>query len=359
MFVLPQYVNDFISLFKKHKFKIFVVGGAVRDILAGKNPLEVGDNWDFATDATPGDILKLFPDGFYDNKFGTVGIAHKNNGEKVIFEVTTFRKEGEYKDLRHPEKIEWAKTIEEDLARRDFTINAIAFDGEKLVDLYKGQQHLKDKLIVTVGNPDKRFSEDALRLIRAIRFASELGFLIEDKTRESIQKNASLITKISWERIRDELFKILSSPNPAEGILFMRNAGLLTFVLPELDICFLIPQKSPKRHHVYDVGTHLVMSLKNCQPKDVITRLATLLHDTGKAKTFRRDDKTRLITFYNHEVVGATLVTKISDRLKLSKKQKHKLITLVKYHQFTVTELQTDKAVRRFIKNVGKEYLMD
>src|SRR3989344_1393052 len=209
MFVLPQYVNDFISLFKKHKFKIFVVGGAVRDILAGKNPLEVGDNWDFATDATPGDILKLFPDGFYDNKFGTVGIAHKNNGEKVIFEVTTFRKEGEYKDLRHPEKIEWAKTIEEDLARRDFTINAIAFDGEKLVDLYKGQQHLKDKLIVTVGNPDKRFSEDALRLIRAIRFASELGFLIEDKTRESIQKNASLITKISWERIRDELFKIL------------------------------------------------------------------------------------------------------------------------------------------------------
>src|SRR3990167_7276511 len=345
MFKLPNVVLDFFSAFHKNNYQIYLVGGAVRDLLLNKKPEEMGDNWDFATNATPEEILKLFPKGIYENKYGTVLILINDQqstiNNSIIFEITPFRKESDYVDYRHPEKIEWAKTIVEDLARRDFTINSIAFDGKKLIDPYFGQEHLNKKLITAVGDPDKRFKEDALRLIRAIRFASELGFLIEDKTRQSIQKNAALITKISWERIRDELFKILSSPNPTEGILFMRSLGLLTFILPELDLCFLIPQKSPKRHHIYDVGTHLVMSLKVCPSKDIVTRLATLLHDVGKAKTFRRDDKTRLITFYNHEVVGATLVTKISDRLKLSKKQKHKLITLVKYHQFSVTELQT------------------
>ncbi|MBI4226089.1 CCA tRNA nucleotidyltransferase [Candidatus Roizmanbacteria bacterium] len=364
MFALPQNVVNFIQAFKKEDFQIYLVGGAVRDILLTKDQEEVGDNWDFATNAKPEEILKLFPKGIYSNKYGTVIIpvetGHAPSPDKqTLFEITPFRKEWEYKDLRHPEKIEWARTIEEDLARRDFTINALAYDGEKIIDPFGGQKHLEQKLIVAVGDPDKRFSEDALRLIRAIRFASELGFLVEDKTRESIQKNAFLITKISWERIRDELFKILASPNPAEGILFLRNTGLLTFILPELDVCFVIPQKSPKRHHIYDVGTHLVMSLKHCSSKDVITRLATVLHDVGKSKTFRRDAKNGLITFYNHEVVGTQMVKKIADRLRLSKKQKDKLVNLVQHHQFTVTELQTDKAVRRFIRNVGKEYLMD
>ncbi len=359
MFRLTRSVTDFMDVFKKNNYKIYLVGGAVRDILLNENPEEVGDNWDFATSATPEQILKLFPDGFYNNKFGTVGISIKEKDKAIIFEITTFRKEGEYKDARHPEKIEWAKTIEEDLSRRDFTVNAIAYDGEKIVDPYEGRKHIKEKLITAVGNPNKRFSEDALRLMRAIRFASELGFLIEDNTRMSIQKNAQLITKISWERIRDELFKILVSPNPAEGILFMRNTGLLTFILPEVDMCFIIPQKSPKRHHVYDVGTHLVMALKHCPSKDVITRLATLLHDVGKSKTFKREEETGLITFYNHEVVGTQMISKIADRLRLSKKQKEKLVKLVQHHQFTVSELQTDKAVRRFIRNIGQEYLQD
>lgn len=355
-----------MDFFQKKGYKIYLVGGPIRDLLLGKSV----DNWDFATDATPEEILKLFPDGFYNNQFGTVGISTK---EGMLLEVTTFRKEGEYKDLRHPEKIEWAKTIEEDLARRDFTINAIALrpvysersrttqgkSSYEIVDSYHGQSDLKKKLIVAVGDPEKRFSEDALRLIRAIRFASELGFLIEDKTRIAIQKKAQLITKISWERIRDELFKIIASPNPSEGILFLRNTGLLAFILPELDICFIIPQKSPKRHHIFDVGTHLVMALKHCPSKDIITRFATLLHDIGKSKTFRRDESTGLITFYNHEVVGTRMVEKIADRFRLSGKQKEKLIRLAQYHQFTVSELQTDKAVRRFIRNVGKEYLHD
>jgi tRNA nucleotidyltransferase (CCA-adding enzyme) len=245
------------------------------------------------------------------------------------------------------------------LARRDFTINAIAYDGKKIIDPYHGQKDLKEKIIRCVGDSDKRFSEDALRLLRAIRFASQLGFLIEEKTREAIVKNNYLITKISWERIRDEFLKILKSDHSAEGVLFLRNTGLLKYILPELDVCFSIPQKSPKRHHIYDVGTHLVMSLKHCPSKDEITRFATLIHDIGKAKTFKKDEKTGLITFYNHEVVGKKLAEKIAERFKLSNEQKTKLVRLVAYHQFTVSELQTDKAIRRFIRNLGKQYLQD
>ncbi len=342
--------------FQKNGFQIYVVGGAVRDLLLGQTPPAGGENWDFATNAKPEEILNLLPDSYYNNKYGTVTIPISKS---LLLEVTTFRKEANYKDKRHPEIIEWADTLEDDLSRRDFTINSIAFDGREIVDPYHGQEDLKNKLIRAVGDPDKRFSEDALRLMRAIRFSSQLGFLIEDKTRQSIQKNAKLISRISWERIRDELLKIIASAHPAEGILFMRTAGLLAMILPELDICFTIPQKSPKRHHIYDVGTHLVMALKNCPSADVITRLAALLHDIGKAETFRRDESTALITFYNHEVVGTKLVEKIADRLRLSNLQKKKLVTLVKYHQFTVTELQTDKAIRRFIRNTGKEYIQD
>jgi len=324
-------------------------------------------NWDFATNATPEEIIKLYPDGIYNNKYGTVTIPITigDGDEKTIaikqylFEITPFRKESLYKDFRHPQKIEWAKTIEDDLARRDFTINAIAYDGENIIDPFRGRKHIEEKLIVAVGQPDLRFKEDALRLMRAIRFSSQLGFLIEPKTLLSIQKNASLIQKISWERIRDEFLKILSSDNPAEGILFMRSTGLLAFVLPELDVCFVIPQKSPKRHHIYDVGTHSVMALKSSPTRDPITRMAILLHDIGKAPTFRRDEKTSLITFYNHEVVGEKLAINIADRLKLSKKDKEKLVKLIRYHQFSVSELQTDKALRRFIREVGLEYLQD
>lgn len=352
---LPSLISDFLENFRKNGYQIYIVGGAVRELLLGRKPA----NWDFATSATPEKILKLYPNSFYNNKFGTVGIPLKQGKEKLILEVTTFRKEGEYKDFRHPTGVQWAKTIEEDLARRDFTINAIAYDGKELIDPYGGQKHLKERLIVAVGDPDRRFSEDALRKMRAVRLSSELGFLIEEKTRESIRKNAHLIIKVSAERIRDELFRILASQNPAEGILFLRSCGLLGFILPEVDNCFEIPQKSPKRHHIYDVGTHLVMALKHCPSKDVITLFAALLHDVGKAQTFKKDEKTGLITFYNHEVVGAKIASEIADRLRLSKKDKDKLVTLVRQHQFTVTELQTDKAIRRFIRNVGKEYIQD
>lgn len=361
---LPKFVINFLKSFQNSGYKIYLVGGIVRDLLLNKQV-----DWnlaDFTTNAKPEEIQKLFPDSFYENRFGTVGIKihpdTKNFGvgvKELVFEVTTFRKESDYKDRRHPEKIEWAETIEEDLSRRDFTINAMAYDGKKLIDLFDGQKHLKQKLIVAVGDPDKRFSEDALRLLRAVRFAAELGFLLDEKTRDSIRKNAELIKHVTAERVREEFFKILSSENPAEGVLFMRSTGLLEIIFPEIDACFQIPQKSPKRHHIYDVGTHLVMSLKYCPSKDVVTRFAALLHDVGKVKTFRKDEQTELITFFNHEVVGEKITVNIANRLKLSNKQKHKLVTLVRVHQFTVTELQTDKAIRRFIRQVGKDYLQD
>ena len=357
MLKIPSYVQDFMEVFTNKGYQIFLVGGAVRDLIVKGN---IDWNFaDFATNARPQEIVKLFPKTFYENQFGTVGVEQEVDGNKIIFEVTTFRKESDYKDKRHPSFIEWANTIEEDLGRRDFTVNAMSYDGEKLMDPYNGQDDLKNKLIRAVGEPKKRFSEDALRLMRSIRFSSQLGFTIEDKTLTSLKEDAKLIEKVSGERIRDELLKIVSSENPELGILLLKESGIMKIILPELFVCFGISQISPKRHHIYDVGTHLVMSLKNCPSKDPITRLATLFHDIGKARVYKKDPKTQIITFYNHEVVGAKIVEKIADRLKLSNLDKRKLVTLVRQHQFTVSEEQSDKAIRRFIRNVGKELIDD
>ncbi|MFA9288915.1 MAG: CCA tRNA nucleotidyltransferase [Weeksellaceae bacterium] len=354
MMTLPDFVQAFISNFKKHNFEIFVVGGTVRGLVMKRETTD----WDFTTNATPEEIMKLYPDSFYNNQFGTVGIPQDIDGKQTVFEVTTYRTETSYTNTRHPDAVVWAKTVEEDLSRRDFTINAMAYDGKTLIDPYGGQADIEKQIIKSVGEPDTRFNEDALRLMRAVRQAAQLGFTIEEKTHESIKKNAELITKISWERIRDELFKLLSSTHPADGIMLLKETGLLQHILPEVEASFAISQVSPKRHHIYDVGTHLVESLRHCESTDPVTRLATLIHDIGKVKTYRKDE-TGLITFYNHEVVGAKQAEVIADRLKLSNKQKDKLVTLVAHHQFTVTEEQTDKAIRRFIRNVTLEYLDD
>ncbi len=336
---------------EKAGFETYAVGGSVRDLLLGRP----AKNWDFTTNATPQEILKIYPDGFYDNAFGTVGIAQEN-GE--IYEITTFRTESNYQDHRHPTKVLWGQTLTEDLGRRDFTIGAIAFDGKNFIDPYNGQKDLKDKIIRTVGNPNQRFAEDALRLMRAIRIATELEFLLEAETFAAIVKNAALIREISSERIRDELLKILATDHPAEGLSLLKNAGLLQEILPEVEKGFGVTQVSPGRHHLYDVGTHSFLSLKFCPSQDPIVRLATLIHDIGKPATFKKDEKD-LITFYNHEVIGASLARHLAERLKLSKKDRDRLITLVRWHQFSVDEKQTDSALRRFIRRVGKENLQD
>lgn len=348
---LPEYIQNFMTQFKNAGYKIYVVGGTVRGLLMNK---QVTD-WDFTTNAKPEEIMSLFPHSFYENTFGTVGIPEEIDGEKMVFEVTTFRKESGYSNTRHPDKVEWADKVEDDLARRDFTMNAIAYDGTDYVDPYAGQKDIEAKIIRAVGDPDVRFSEDALRLMRAIRQSSQLQFHIEEKTLESIKKNAPLIKNISWERIRDEFFKILESDFPADGVYLLKDVGILEIILPEVSDCFAIDQVSPERHHIYDVGTHLVESLRHCPSPDAITRFATLIHDIGKKKTYRKDNKTGVITFYNHEVVGAQQAEEIAERFKLSNKQKEKLVTLVRLHQFTVSEEQSDKAIRRFIREVGVE----
>jgi len=348
---IPPTVVDFMDTLKQHGHEVYVVGGAVRNLLLNMSVL----NWDFTTNATPEQIQAIFPHHFYHNIYGTVTVKSGND----LFEITPFRSESNYTDNRHPASVAWAQTITDDLSRRDFTMNAIAYDGVNLIDPFGGQKDIVHKIVRTVGDPTMRFQEDALRLMRAVRFTSQLGFLIEKETKDAIVQNASRIRTISYERIRDELLKILASDHPAEGILFLKNSALLPYILPELEACFAVPQKSPKRHHIYDVGTHLIMSLKSCPSKDPITRFAALIHDIGKVQTFHKDEATQLITFHNHEVVGTIQAKKIADRLRLSNEQKEKLVRLVEYHQFTVSEEQTDKAVRRFIRDVGKEYIQD
>ncbi|MEK7521821.1 MAG: HD domain-containing protein [Patescibacteria group bacterium] len=349
----PEFVAEILHKFERAGYQIYIVGGVVRDLMLKRG---TGD-WDFTTDATPEQILELFPDGFYNNQFGTVGIAHESS-EKP-YEITTYRTEHGYADKRRPDKVSWGKSLEEDLARRDFTINAMAISASKeIVDPYGGQKDLEKKIIRTVGNPVDRFSEDSLRMMRAVRIAAELGFLIEEKTFDAIKMHAQDLKHVSWERIRDELFKILASGYPDEGTKMLHSSGLLTYILPELEEAIGVEQKSPGRHHIYDVYNHLLMALKYCPSPDPLVRLATLLHDVGKIKTRKVTEK-GVVTFYNHEVVGAGQSKDVANRLKLSKKQKDKLWILIRHHQFTVDERQTDSAIRRFIKNVGVENLED
>lgn len=373
---IPKGVSEILFKLQESGFESYIVGGAVRDILMGKSVYD----WDLTTNATPDDMAKIFTNSYYTNDYGMVGIPNEVEDERP-YEVTTFRTEHGYSDSRRPDKVSWGKSLSEDLSRRDFTINAMALKvdaslkphSEKyskkgqttklkmdLIDPYDGQGDLNSKLIRAVGDPNNRFSEDALRMMRAVRIAAEIGLSIEEKTLSAIQKNCNLIEKISKERIRDEFLKTLSSKNPHDGILILKNTGLMHFIIPELESCFGVQQASPGRHHIYDVGTHLVMSLKFVSEKnpDPIVRLATLIHDVGKSNTYKKLDS-GVITFYNHEIFSARSAKAIAERLRFSNKDKDKLWKLVRFHQFTLDEKQTDSAVRRFIRNVGKEYIDD
>ncbi len=348
---LPKEVLEVFNTFKKADCQIYLVGGSVRDLLLGR---DVKD-WDFTTDAKPEEILKLHPKGFYDNKFGTVGVPV--NG--IIFEITTMRREGDYKDFRHPVDVSWTTKIKEDLGRRDFTINAMALKPDlSLVDPFGGQKDLKVRVIRAVGDPDKRFKEDALRLIRAIRNAAVLDFEIDEKTFQAIKEDKKLLKEVAKERVRDELIKLLTSMHPYEGIVKLRETGILEFILPELEECFGIVQEGPKHDRTYDIGEHSLLTLKHTTSPDPLVRLGALLHDIGKVKTFKKDE-TGNVTFYNHEIVGANLVKEIAKRFNFSKKDTDKLYRMVRWHMFTIDENQTDSAIRRFIKNVGVENIDD
>ncbi|HEX8966019.1 MAG TPA: CCA tRNA nucleotidyltransferase [Patescibacteria group bacterium] len=354
--LVPEQIREIYQKFKAKGFEIYLVGGCVRDMCLKKSVKD----WDLTTNATPEQILEIFPRGFYDNTFGTVGIPVKIQEQDKVVEVTTYRTEREYKDSRHPTGVEWGKTLQEDVERRDFTINAMAYDIEanKIIDYFNGQKDLENKLIRAVGNASKRFKEDALRLLRAIRFATQLEFTIEETTWKSIQEDAMLLPLISGERIRDEFLKILASDFPYEGVMMLKNTNLLQYILPELMEGIKLSQARPGRHHVYDVFTHNILALKFCPSKDPIVRFATLIHDIGKSRVVGKDEN-GLVIFYNHEIAGAKLAYEICNRLHFSKKDRNKIINLIRWHMFSVDEHITDSAVRRFIRRIGVENVRD
>ena len=352
---IPKEVKTIINKLKKHGFEAFVVGGCVRDLLRGDAPKD----WDVATSAKPEEIQKVFPKSFYENKFLTVTVqtGSKDSSTKEV-EITTYRSESKYTDKRHPDEVKFAKNIQEALARRDFTINAIAIgllksDVNKVIDPFGGQQDLKDKIIKAVGVAQDRFSEDALRTMRAVRFATTLDFTIEGKTAIAIKKNASLLKAISKERIRDELVKIIMADKAAQGIEMLRELGLLKHIMPELEEGYQVTQN---KHHVYDCYEHALFSLKYAAQKgfNLYVRMAALLHDIGKPKSKRGEGPNA--TFYNHEVIGARMAAQLLTRLRFSQKDAEKITKLVRFHLFyyNVDEV-TESSVRRLVRQVGQE----
>lgn len=352
-----------VETLQKAGFEAWIVGGAVRDMLLG---LPTSD-WDVTTNATPEQILPLFTESFYDNEYGTVKVAGSHIKvqfelseteveDSTLFDITTYRSESEYTDKRRPDSVAWGKTIEEDLKRRDFTINAIAVNiAGELIDPYEGQADLKAKIVRAVGIPLERFEEDALRIMRAVRIASQLGFTIEAATLAAIRLSVVNLREISWERIGTETMKLLASEHAADGIMLMHNLGILEIVIPELLATKNIAQGG---HHIYDVFTHSVEALRACPSPDPVVRLATLIHDIDKPVVAKAEGA-RGVTFYNHEVSGARTAKRIAERLKLSKRDQDRIFTLVRWHMFVYEPKMTDASIRRFIRRVGKENIHD
>ena len=428
--VIPKPVSEIGRKIVNSGFSAYLVGGGVRDLLLG---IPVSD-WDIATSALPEEITKIFPDSFYNNKFGTVGVKVNLDGKDAkVVEVTTFRKESQYSDARHPDKIVFAKNINEDLGRRDFTVNALALDlkailsgknknlfekalkeidrrveiinfektltagnenlgpgiqdekevlvwikempflgfgkypnypvprvkipsvsveslKELIIDNFSGLSDLSNNLIRAVGDPEIRFQEDALRLLRAVRFSVELGFKIEKGTAEAIKRKSGLLRRISKERIQDEFSRIILSNWPAEGVAMLHKLGLLGEVVPALTEGVGVGQNW---HHVYPVFEHALLSLKFCFSDELEIRLAALLHDIAKPRV-KGLGKEGQATFYNHEVVGERIARKMLSRLCFPGEVVSETSKLVRYHMFNYDPaLHSESTVRRLLHRVG------
>jgi tRNA nucleotidyltransferase (CCA-adding enzyme) len=414
---IPQPVLDTLKTLQEAGFEAFIVGGCVRDLILDRQPKD----WDITTNARPEQVQGLFPDSFYENEFGTVGVkverfsaksrtsegseATKRDAgsprpdetstkeEREIIEVTTYRVESAYSDNRRPDEVAFTHSLEEDLARRDFTVNAIALSITNhqdpittesaefmIVDPFGGREDLKKKVIRTVGSPEERFAEDALRLMRAIRFWAELrdpklptkhlpgdpkyigvyepeegNWNIEAETFAAIRKHAADLRNISFERIKDELSKLILSDSPAEGVDLLQKAGLMKYVLPEMEEGLGVGQNL---HHVYQVYQHNLLALKYCPSRKLDTRLAALLHDVAKPRTKRGNGYRS--TFYNHDHVGARMSDIILKRLRFPRGIVDKVALLVDNHLFyyNVGEV-TEASVRRLIRRVGLENMQD
>lgn len=394
----PENIIKVIKKLKTSGFEGFVVGGSVRDLLLGITPKD----WDVTTNAKPKELLEIFPDSVYENDFGTVGVKLRNKEDETceVVEITTYRIESKYTDKRHPDEVKFAKTLEEDLSRRDFTVNAMALKipnklqnsnfkieikKENLIDPFNGQEGLKNKTIQAVGDASERFNEDALRMMRAVRFVCQLsksldpdssrsasqnktggkvettkqGWKIEEKTLEALEKNVDNLEYISKERIRDELNKIILSDSPAQGIDLLVQTKLMKYIIPEIGKTIGVRQNHHHYHGPYNtVYAHMLASLEKCLSKKLEIRLASFLHDLGKPQSKRGEGETA--TFHGHEYISARLVERILKRLKYSRKIIDKVVMLVKNHMFyyNVDEVG-ESGVRKVVRKVGLENIND
>jgi tRNA nucleotidyltransferase/poly(A) polymerase len=355
---IPKYIIDIIEKLEENNFEAFVVGGSIRDVFLNLEPKD----WDITTNATPEQILNLFPDSFYENNFGTVAVKiRKSEIETELVEITPYRSEGKYTDGRRPDEISFVTNINEDLKRRDFTINAIAYNPIKdiMIDNYNGIKDIENKVLRTVGNANERFSEDYLRMLRAIRISTQLNFNIEKDTLESIKLNSEKIKDISWERIRDEFLKLMSCKTPILGFLNLEYTGLINHIMPELMLGKGMMQTV---NHKYDVYGHLLRSMQHAADKGytIDMRITALLHDIAKPHTCRWVERTQQNSFHGHEVVGEKVARKILTRLKMPQESIDKICKLIRWHMFNSDPDQvTMSAVRRMVANVGVSNIWD
>ncbi len=350
---VPEEIQAIHKALSDAGYEAYLVGGCVRDMLLGREPKD----WDITTNAKPEHIQALFPETFYENSFGTVGVVTESENPKLkVVEVTPYRIEGKYSNARHPDEVRFSETLADDLERRDFTVNAIAYNpatGE-LVDAHNGREDLLRKVLVTVGNASARFEEDALRMLRGIRIAAELDFALDGETMAGIASNASQLEKISKERIRDELTRILMSERPLQAIYMAQKLGVLKFVMPELEEGIGCAQNQA---HSFDVFEHLLRSVQHAadQSWPLEVRLAALLHDIGKPTTREWSDEKGDWTFHGHDVVSAKMAKKILAELKYPKDLSETVVILVRAHMFfSDPDEITLSAVRRLIAKVGQ-----
>ncbi len=390
-FAIPKEVRAILAILQEKGFEAYVVGGCVRDLLLDRMPAD----WDITTNARPEELTEIFPESFYENKFLTVTVKTNSPDPRLAeIEVTTYRAEGRYTDQRHPDIVSYAKTLEEDLSRRDFTINAIALkcdanisrlssknldnevedprfgtaesgrmhtndtNGRELMDPFGGVSDLQAKLVRTVGDPKERFGEDALRMMRAVRIATELGFTIGEQTADAIRAHVSWIQAIAKERIRDELIKIFKSERSAFGVELLHDLGLLKFIMPELEEGIGVGQN---KHHIYTVWEHNLRALQwaDKEKYEWPVKIAALLHDVAKPRCKQGDGLDS--TFYQHDLVGGRMAAAILERLHFPRETISKVVKLIRWHLFKYDpdEGITDSAIRRLVRRVGVENIDD
>jgi tRNA nucleotidyltransferase (CCA-adding enzyme) len=362
--IIPPEISSVAHVLENAGFEAYLVGGCTRDLLSGRTPKD----WDFTTNANPTEIMGLFPHTFYENDFGTVGVVNDDipldDVSRLtlrVVEITPYRTETTYSNFRHPDSVEFSKNLYDDLQRRDFTMNAIAYSVTKdeIVDPYNGVSDIQNKIIRAVGNPHTRFTEDALRVMRAVRFVAQLGYNIEEETLNAVVKHAPLVEKIAMERVKDEFSKLIMSAQPKEGLELLYRVNILSYICPNLIEGFGCAQN---KNHVHDVWNHNLLALQHAADKNwpLHIRLASLFHDIGKPHSRRWSDDKKDWTFYGHEVVGMKMVSKIMERLRFSRETSDKVVTLVRYHMFfSDIETITLSAVRRIVANVGPELVWD